>query len=181
MALPVQNEEEAGAILQEARKTHKEANHNVFAYVVGKRGELPRASDDGEPQGTAGAPVLNVLASQGITNAIVIVTRYYGGINLGAGGLVRAYSQAAKEAVYAAGIKILTPCLTYDVLTEYSLLSKFQHEFNKSLVKINSVEYEADVTLNVTIEADRQNEFTALCADLSNGAAIINLIERGYM
>ena len=171
LALPVEGEEEAGSVLAEVRKKHSGANHNVYAYITGKNGEHIRCSDDGEPSGTAGAPVLAVLKGQSITNAMVIVTRYFGGTLLGGGGLVRAYSLAAKEAVLAAGVAERILYDIYILRIAYPLLSKFQYEFGKRGYVILDAIYAADITLTVQTESAKSAEFIALAASLSGGAA----------
>ena len=101
---PVKTEDEARAFIEEMKKKYWDARHNVFAYQIGERNELQRFSDDGEPQGTAGMPVLNVLKGEDVKDTAVVVTRYFGGTLLGTGGLVRAYGKAAKEGLLSAGI-----------------------------------------------------------------------------
>ena len=108
---PVETEEEALAFLAEMRETYKDATHNCYAYIVGANMGVMRYSDDGEPGGTAGMPIIEVLKARGVTNCCVVVTRYFGGVLLGAGGLVRAYSRGAAEAVNACGVGVMHPTL----------------------------------------------------------------------
>ena len=108
-AYPVQTVEEALSLLETIRKRYWDATHNCYAYIIGENGEQKRFSDDGEPQGTAGMPMLDVLQKKDVTNLLVVVTRYFGGTLLGAGGLVRAYAGAAGAAVDAAGVTVMTP------------------------------------------------------------------------
>lgn len=107
---PVGGEADAAAVLEDVRKRHWDASHNCYAFRIGTGGMLSRSSDDGEPSGTAGAPILNVLARMELCNVLCVVTRYFGGILLGAGGLIRAYSSAASDAARAAGIAEMRPC-----------------------------------------------------------------------
>jgi len=116
---PVQTEREAMEFIEAIRTKHWKATHNVYAYVL-REGQLRRYSDDGEPQGTAGIPTLEVLTKSGITDAVVVVTRYFGGIMLGAGGLVRAYSQGAKIAVEAGEIVEMSLCQELRIACDYS-------------------------------------------------------------
>lgn len=125
---PVKSEDEARLFVEEMKKKYWNATHNVFAYQLGERNEVQRFSDDGEPQGTAGMPVLNVLKGEDIKNTAVVVTRYFGGTLLGTGGLVRAYGKAAKEGLLAAGIAELILYAKYEITTEYTESGKVQYE-----------------------------------------------------
>lgn len=124
-AKPVQTEEEALAFIREIKAKHWDATHNVYAYVL-REGRTARYSDDGEPQGTAGVPVLEVLQKPGITDAVLVVTRYFGGTLLGAGGLIRAYSHAASLAVQAAHIITMRECVLAHLLCDYSQYGRLQ-------------------------------------------------------
>ena len=126
-AKPVTNEEEALAFIQEIKKKHRDATHNVPAYVLGENNEIQRCNDDGEPSGTAGVPVLEVLKKEDVRNVAVVVTRYFGGIKLGTGGLVRAYTKGAKIALEAAGIvrQVLYQVMSLSI--EYTLLGSVRY------------------------------------------------------
>lgn len=126
---PVSTEEEALAFLAEIRTKHRDARHNCFAYVL--QSGVKRASDDGEPQGTAGVPILDVVEREGITDVIVVVTRYFGGILLGAGGLVRAYAHAAKLAVDVAQRKVMSPAVLVQVNMDYNQYGKINNVLSK--------------------------------------------------
>ncbi|MBP1581462.1 MAG: YigZ family protein [Oscillospiraceae bacterium] len=126
---PVSTEEEALAFLAEIRTKHRDARHNCFAYVL--QSGVKRASDDGEPQGTAGVPILDVVERERITDVIVVVTRYFGGILLGAGGLVRAYAHAAKLAVDAAQRKVMSPAVLVQVNMDYNQYGKINNVLSK--------------------------------------------------
>lgn len=119
-AAPADTEEAAQAFLQQIRAAHHDATHNCYAYQLGEDNRFQRSSDDGEPSGTAGRPILEVIRGSGISNVIVVVTRYFGGILLGTGGLVRAYSAAAKDALAAAERVRLTPASLWALTVEYS-------------------------------------------------------------
>ena len=123
---PVETEEEALAFLAEMREAYKDATHNCYAYIVGANMGVMRYSDDGEPGGTAGMPIIEVLKARGVTNCCVVVTRYFGGVLLGAGGLVRAYSRGAAEAVNACGVGVMHPTLRALVDVPYPLLSRVE-------------------------------------------------------
>ncbi|GKT37685.1 Impact family like protein, partial [Aduncisulcus paluster] len=126
-AKPVETEEEAVAFVEEIKKKHKDATHNVPVYLVGEKFEIQRYSDDGEPSGTAGVPVLSMLKNEGITNLALVITRYFGGIKLGTGGLVRAYTHAAKIAVEAARVVEKKVYRELHVVLDYTLHGKFQN------------------------------------------------------
>ena len=120
---PVASEEEALAFIEEMKKKYWDARHNSSAFVIGRNQELMRFSDYGEPQGTAGQPMLNVFQREGVTNVCCVVTRYFGGILLGAGGLVRAYTQSAKDALDAAGISVVRRWVEVAVPCPYSFFA----------------------------------------------------------
>ena len=121
---PVKTEDEARAFIEEMKKKYWNATHNVFAYQIGERNELQRFSDDGEPQGTAGRPMLDVILGQEVTNILVIVTRYFGGTLLGTGGLVRAYTQAVKEGLSACKIGVMCEGYEMSLKTDYNGVGK---------------------------------------------------------
>ncbi len=144
-ASPVTTEEEAIEYIAKIKKRHSSATHNVYAYIL--RGNISRFSDDGEPHGTAGLPVLEVLRKENITDAVVVVTRYFGGILLGAGGLVRAYSAAAKLAVDGAEIKECTSHVCFSVNCTYSDNQKLLRIFEEYNVQNIKSEYSENVTV----------------------------------
>ena len=168
---PVEAEEEAVAFIGEMKKKYWDARHNCSAFVIGERQELTRCSDDGEPAQTAGRPMLEVLLREGVTNAAVVVTRYFGGVLLGTGGLVRAY-QAATQAGLAA-CRIVEKCHGAELLvrTDYNGLGRLQHLFGEQKLTVLDTEYAADVALTVLVP-DGQRE--RVCRDVTehtNGAA----------
>lgn len=136
-----ESEEEAKAFITDIKKEHKAATHNCSAYIVGKSALIQKADDDGEPQGTAGVPILEVLKKEELYNVAVVVTRYFGGIKLGAGGLIRAYSQGASSAVQKAGKVIEVPVVPLTVTLDYTFTSKFEHYLGTTDVKIASTDY----------------------------------------
>lgn len=123
----VQSEEDVAAFLERIRKKYWDARHHCSAYVLGERNEISRCSDDGEPSGTAGRPILDVLTSSGVRNACIVVTRYFGGVLLGTGGLVRAYGQAAKEGLNQSMILDRIPGRKLQVICDYTFLGKIQY------------------------------------------------------
>lgn len=130
---PVESREEADAFLAEIREKYKDATHNVPAMVIGDKSQIQWASDDGEPQGTSGAPMVQMMVKEGLTNLIVVVTRYFGGIKLGTGGLVRAYTSSAKLGLEAAGICSVREMAELTVKIDYPYLAKIQNMASEQL------------------------------------------------
>lgn len=130
---PVESREEADAFLAEIREKYKDATHNVPAMVIGDKSQIQWASDDGEPQGTSGAPMVQMMVKEGMTNLIVVVTRYFGGIKLGTGGLVRAYTSSAKLGLEAAGVCSVREMAELTVKIDYPYLAKIQNMASEQL------------------------------------------------
>ena len=149
---PVQSREEADAFIASIRKKHKDATHNVPAIVLGEKMQVQWASDDGEPQGTSGAPMVQMLVKEGITNVAVVVTRYFGGIKLGTGGLVRAYTSSAKLGLEAAGLCDVEEMSVLTCEVEYSHLAKIQNLAGESgaMFAIEDIRYTDVVTLDLS-------------------------------
>ncbi len=169
-AAPAESEEAALAFIEEMRKKYRDANHNVFAYHVG---ELTRYSDNGEPSGTAGLPVLDVLVKEGITNAVIVVTRYFGGTLLGTGGLVRAYGHSAKEAVAAAGVAVMVPYNKYVITADYGSSNKIQYEATTAGFIIEDVKYAENVTFVILTDIKNAGNFIKKVTDITRGGADI--------
>ncbi|WP_127530580.1 YigZ family protein [Paenibacillus kobensis] len=170
---PVASEEEAIAFVDKIKKLHKQATHNCSAYVVGERDEIQKASDDGEPSGTAGKPILEVIKNQGLKNVAIVVTRYFGGIMLGAGGLIRAYADGAVAAIEGAGaiVNVLHREVAVDV--DYTWYGKLENELHAREYRVENTEFTDRVTvtcLPVEAEADA---FIAWVTDLTQGQAVI--------
>lgn len=168
---PVYTEEEAAAFIHSIKKKHYDATHNCSAYILGENSMVQRSSDDGEPSGTAGLPILEVLRKEGLTNTAIVVTRYFGGILLGAGGLIRAYTEGAASAVHAAGVVKVQPMLVYYIETEYSYLGKLQHEFPRRNYLCANTEYSEKVVLTMFILPEREQEFINDIQEWTNGSA----------
>ena len=166
---PVETEEEALAFLAEMRETYKDATHNCYAYIVGANMGVMRYSDDGEPGGTAGMPIIEVLKARGITNCCVVVTRYFGGVLLGAGGLVRAYSRGAAEAVNACGVGVMHPTLRVLVDVPYPLLSKVEFFLKTAPVIVEDKAFAEQVTLTLLVRETDAATLEASLVDLSEG------------
>ena len=162
-----ETEEEALARIKEMRQQYWDARHNVYAYVI--HDGPTRYSDDGEPQGTAGMPVLEVLRGQNLENVCCVVTRYFGGILLGTGGLVRAYSRAAKDAAEAAGISVQRLWKRIDLVLPYTYFERLRQELERFGGQILDTEYGADVCLHTILPAERAEDFLARTRDLTAG------------
>ncbi|MGN1019447.1 MAG: YigZ family protein [Aristaeellaceae bacterium] len=157
-ASPCETEEEALAFLQSIRTKHKDATHNCYAYVIGRNAGIMRYSDDGEPGGTAGLPMMEVLKAQGVVNCCVVVTRYFGGVLLGAGGLVRAYTQGTVIALKAAQVVVMEPSCQYLCEVPYPLWDKVQHLMRTLPLQLVSSEFTTAVTFSILVrerDADR--------------------------
>lgn len=166
---PVETEEEALAQLKKMREKYWNATHNVYAYII-KDGPT-RYSDDGEPQGTAGMPVLEVLRREGLHNVLCVATRYFGGILLGAGGLVRAYTKTAKVGVDAAGVSMRRVWENVAIPCAYNLFERLRGEVTACEGMVLDVEYGADVTIHAILPQTKTADFLARVVDVSNGRA----------
>ena len=165
---PVETEEEARAHIEEMKKKHYDARHNCWCYRL-KAGGAERYSDDGEPQGTAGQPMLNVFQREDVTDMVCVVTRYFGGILLGAGGLVRAYSRSAKDALDAAGVSVVRRWVAMEVPCTYSQFEEVRREVVRFGGVEEKVDYGADVLLSVLLPEERSAPFAAHLLDASAG------------
>jgi len=161
-AKPVKSEEEAIAFIHEIRSRYSDATHNVYGYMIGAN--ITRFSDDGEPSGTAGMPVLDVIRKSGFTDAVIVVTRYFGGILLGAGGLVRAYSAAAKAAVDAAGIVTYEPFIEFTLKCTYSDYQKLEREIEFFSCKKEGSDFASDITLKLAMKKTSYPDFLTIRA-----------------
>lgn len=169
---PVATNEEAVEFIEKIRSMHRKATHNVYAYIL-REGNITRYSDDGEPQGTAGVPVLDVLRKEGLTDVCCVVTRYFGGILLGGGGLVRAYSHSAKIAVDAAERMIMCSCYPIKITVDYDLYGKINNILPDFEIKLADTEFGSDVTLSVLAKKDFSDKFRDKIIDITNGRAKI--------
>ena len=164
---PVDSEEQARARIEETKKQHYDARHNCWCYLI-KDGPV-RYSDDGEPQGTAGQPMLNVFQREGVENVCCVVTRYFGGILLGAGGLVRAYTQSAKDALDAAGISVVRRWVAMELPCSYGQFEAMRREVLSFGGVVENVDYGADVVLSCLLPEERAEDFAARILDVSAG------------
>ena len=177
--MPVSNEEGALAFLESLKKKFWDATHNVYAYVL-EENNVQRYSDDGEPSGTAGLPVLDMIKKEGLSNLIVVVTRYFGGILLGTGGLVHAYSKAAKEGIEKALPIEKKLCCEVTIECDYSLLGKIQSEAHSLGFTLGEIIYEDAVKIPVFVPVSSVLAFEAKIIDKTNGKSRIIQGETGY-
>ncbi len=178
-AKPVKTNDEAVDFINEIKQKHWDATHNVYAYVL-RQGQTRRYSDDGEPQGTAGIPVLDVLLKEGLTDLVVVVTRYFGGILLGTGGLVRAYSHSAKIAVDAARIITMALCSTVRVRCDYNFYGRLSSLIPEMGGTVVSSEFTDSVEVAFTIPSEKAETFNKKLIDISNGRFFGEIIGESY-
>lgn len=176
-AKPVKTEKEALDFISEISKKHWDATHNVYAYSL-REGGVKRFSDDGEPQGTAGMPVLNVLTQEEITDCVVVVTRYFGGILLGGGGLVRAYSHSAKIGVDAAEVITLVPWSVCSIVSDYTFYGKLETLIRDFGGVISDTQFAENVTIKFRIEEGTEQSFDKKLQDLTNGKLTFEIVEK---
>lgn len=176
----VHSEEEAVQFIESMKKKYWDATHNCSAYVIGERKELMRCSDDGEPQGTAGRPMLDVLLGEDIYDVAVVVTRYFGGTLLGTGGLVRAYSKAVQEGLAQSMIIEQKYGVLLEVITDYNGIGKLQYLFGQEKMPIMESEYTDIVTLKVLIPKQRIEAIRKAVTEATNGKARMHEVEELY-
>lgn len=168
---PVESEDEAVSFINETKKKYWDARHNCSAFVIGKRQELTRCSDDGEPAGTAGRPMLDVLLKENIHNAAVVVTRYFGGVLLGTGGLVRAYQQATKAGLSASEIIEKKDGAVLFIRTDYTGIGRLQYLFAQEKITVMDTTYEADVLVKAVIPENDKKRIEKTIIEQTNGTA----------
>jgi len=166
--MPAETEEEAVGFIERCKKRYYDASHNCHAYVIGMKNEVARCSDDGEPAGTAGRPMLEILLSEGIHNVVAVVTRYFGGTLLGRGGLVRAYQAALKEGLDNSVVMTKMPATIYTVITDYNGIDKLRR-----LVRILDVEYTDVVRARVLMTSDDEESIIDKIQESTNGKSTI--------
>ncbi|WP_226655356.1 YigZ family protein [Pseudalkalibacillus hwajinpoensis] len=173
-------EEEAQEFIQAIKKRHASATHNCSAYLIGEQNLIQKANDDGEPSGTAGVPMLEVLKKRNLKDTTVVVTRYFGGIKLGAGGLIRAYGQSVSEGLNATGIverKLMTKITTQ---IDYSLLGKVENEIRSSNYLLDEIEYLENVQVRTLVDSNTEENFIDWMTNIVNGQANITVGEQVY-
>ena len=174
----VETEDEAKAFVAAVKKEHYDARHNCWCYAI-KDGPT-RYSDDGEPQGTAGVPMLEVFQRQGVTNFVCVVTRYFGGILLGAGGLLRAYTKSAKDALDAAGIAVVRRWVEVSIPCSYSLFERLRLETENAKGIVGDIEYGADVTIKALLPEENAQSFCDRIFDVTSGTVTVEIVGESF-
>lgn len=170
---PVTTEEEALSVLEKVKKQYWDARHHCWAYVIGREQVQERCSDDGEPSGTAGKPILEVIRGQEVHNVLIVVTRYFGGTLLGTGGLVRAYTLAAQEGLALSNIITRINGVKLRVETDYTGLGKIQYLFGQRGIPVFESEYTEKVKLTVLIPVEEEKKLTSEIIEATNGQAVV--------
>ena len=168
----VETEEDAIAFIEQIKNKHYQATHNCSAYLIGEHDNIQKANDDGEPSGTAGVPMLEVLKKQGLKDVVVVVTRYFGGIKLGSGGLIRAYGKATTEGIKAAGVVARKQHRTIRVTADYTWLGKLENEIRNAHYTLTDIVYADNVEIIVATLEEEKDIFAAWITDLTNGQAL---------
>ncbi len=177
--LPVTTEEDAVAFINQCKADYWDANHNVYAYLL-REGQTRRYSDDGEPQGTGGVPVLEVLQREGLVDVVCVVTRYFGGVLLGAGGLVRAYSHGAKLAVDAAQRLVMSPCTELSLEMGYDFYGKVSHLLPQFGARTLESDFGAQIALRVLLKDSRVAGFEKALAELTAARVVPRVLDSRY-
>ena len=173
----VDSREEAERFINSVREEHRSATHNVPAFVLGETGQTQWASDDGEPQGTSGIPVLNTITGRKLTNVVMVITRYFGGIKLGTGGLMRAYTGVAREALDKAGVCEITDMLAFRARVSYAVFERIRRDAGKNQYELSDIVYEDQVTFTMSSGLDQKDQVLRLISDATQGALQTDDIE----
>jgi uncharacterized YigZ family protein len=164
------SEDEARTFLERLRKQYWDANHNCYAYIIGERGQQQMASDDGEPSGTAGVPMLEVLKRRELIDTIAVVTRYFGGTKLGAGGLIRAYGRSVTEAIDEVGIVERRPRAIVEIAVDHASAGRLENSFRNTIYTLADIRYEHAVTFVTHLPDEEVPALNAWLAEQTNGA-----------
>ncbi|MGK7378668.1 YigZ family protein [Planococcus sp. 1R117A] len=176
-----ESEQEAMEFIESIKAKHRSANHNCSAYIIGEHDSIQKANDDGEPSGTAGVPILEVLKKQGLKDTVVVITRYFGGIKLGGGGLIRAYGKATTAAISASGIVERRLHSLMAVSIDYNWLGKAENEIRQSPYPLKEIQYTDGVEILVHVPVEKELDFTGWINEMTNGQAMINCLEREFL
>lgn len=180
-SLPINCEEEALNFVEKIKTKHKDATHNVYAYVVGENSNIQRFNDDGEPSGTAGIPVLEVIKKEDLRNIVIVVTRYFGGIKLGGGGLIRAYTRTAKIGLDAGIVIDMTPHTNLLMNIDYTLYGRIENYLMTNNYTVDEVEFEQDVSISISVETLKLDKFKNDMINLTNGSIEISEIDNIHL
>jgi len=178
---PINSEEEALKFIDEIKEKHRDATHNVSAYVFGKNSNIQRFNDDGEPSGTAGIPVLEVIKKEDLRNTVVVVTRYFGGIKLGGGGLIRAYTKGAKIGIEASRIVDMIPHQQISLKIDYTSYGKIENYLQNNNYNLDEIIYEDRVKIKISVIVDNLDRFLQDIIDFTNGDVIIDELESFHL
>lgn len=173
----VETEDEAIAFIEKIKKKHHDATHNCSAYTVGPKHQIQKANDDGEPSGTAGIPILEVLLKRNLEDTVVVITRYFGGIKLGSGGLIRAYGQSTTRGIDATGVVYREKNDIIGVTIDYTWLGKIENEVRQSTYTIKEIDYTNDVTMYIYVPLEKKESFTEWMTEMTNGQAKIATVD----
>lgn len=176
-----ETEEKAQEFIATIKKKHRDASHNCSAYLIGETDHIQKANDDGEPNGTAGVPILEVLKKRQLKDTVVVITRYFGGIKLGAGGLIRAYGKATSEGLTETGIVERKLTRIMNVRVDYTWLGKLENELRSSVYCMKEIHYLESVDFEVYVEEEQIEAFNNWMVDLTNGQASIQKGELVYL
>lgn len=176
-----ETEHEAQSFIDDIKNQHKSANHNCSAYMIGEHDNIQKANDDGEPSGTAGFPMLEVLKKQGLKDTVVVVTRYFGGIKLGGGGLIRAYGKATTEGISAAQVVERKLHYIMKVSIDYTWLGKVENEIRSSEYPLDRIEYADLVELYILTPANKEEIFTGWITEITNGQAVLEHVGEEFL
>lgn len=180
-AMPIQTEEEALDFIEDIKKKHRDATHNVYAYLVGENSNIQRFSDDGEPSGTAGIPTLEVIKKEDLKNVVAVVTRYFGGTKLGAGGLIRAYTKACKIGLEAGIIVDMIPHVKIKVSIDYTVYGKIENYLINGKYILDDTIFDQRVNIFVYIKENELENFSQDMMDLTSGDVEIEEIETEHL
>lgn len=176
-----ETEEAAQEFIQSIKKEHWNATHNCSAYLIGENDQIQKANDDGEPSGTAGVPILEVLKKKHLKDTVVVITRYFGGIKLGAGGLIRAYGKATSEGIEATGVVERRLMRVMSTTVDYTWLGKLENELRSSIYAIKEIHYLDNVEIETYVEEGGIQNFVDWMIELTNGQGEINQGEMLYL
>ena len=179
-AMPISGEAEAAVLIDQIKRKYWDARHNCYAFITGENGEISRSSDDGEPSGTAGRPILDCIAGAGLRNTLIVVTRYFGGTLLGTGGLVRAYTQASKAALEAADIRHMLKGSIVSITADYNSAEKIRRVLDSLDIRIDDTVYTDTVQILITVAEDRLNEALDAVTQASSGKAGVQIVQNGF-
>lgn len=176
-----ETEEEALLFISDIKKQHHTATHNCSAYMIGAHDDIQKANDDGEPSGTAGVPILEVLKKQQLKDTVVVVTRYYGGVKLGSGGLIRAYGRATSEGIAATGVVERKLHHLIKVSIDYTWLGKVENEVRQSPYPLKEMNYEENVDIFLYTPIAEEDAFFEWIANMTNGQAEVTIIGQHFL